>query len=622
MRLSRLARGALAAFALCIAPMLACADEALPEPIAWRQNAFSIPFKIAPVASPDEQPTEVRLYVSTNQGAKWELAQSLSPKASSFTYRTPADGEYWFAIRSVDRSGKADVEPGARPELRVIVDTIAPRLDLTATRGEAGEVRATWKAVDPLLNSESLKIEYQGNDGKWHPVAIDRPSGSGNRVTTSGTMTWWPTDAPASVAIRAEVSDRAGNVTVTHTKADAAAASDLASNGGSTPQNEAATQSPSVQAPILQAPANQPAVSGIGPKGPAPNNNSASGNSTLPRSTAQYPFALANASGVPQTTQWPTDRVAADPFGRSPIDTAQLPDRAEQSPISAPIRNQASFGSPAGDHRNLMGSGVGNSGDARMPNSAASSPSLNSQYAAMQYAAILPPGERPRYVGSRTFDLDYEVDGVGPYGIAKVELWGTRDGGHTWKSYGVDDDNRSPIRASAEGEGLYGFRIAVQSGNGLGGQPPRDSDPVQMWVVVDLTKPIVRLTGIEPGTGEHAGELLIRWEASDSALAARPITLSFSDKATGPWSIIAAGLENTSAYAWRPDNRAPDRIFVRIEARDEAGNKATFDTTEPTTLEHVRPEGRIREVHPASQASSASGPASIQGWVDGGIMGR
>ena len=40
----------------------------------------------------------------------------------------------------------------------------------------------------------------------------------------------------------------------------------------------------------------------------------------------------------------------------------------------------------------------------------------------------------------------------------------------------------------------------------------------------------------------------------------------------------------------------PDRIYLRLEARDEAGNIGIYDTTEPVSLDRHRPEGRIRGV--------------------------
>ena len=84
--------------------------------------------------------------------------------------------------------------------------------------------------------------------------------------------------------------------------------------------------------------------------------------------------------------------------------------------------------------------------------------------------SLMPIGERPRMVNLRTFELDYEVDSIGSSGVAKVELWGTRDGGRHWANYGADNDNRSPLVVSVDSEGLYGFRIVIQSGNGLSGQ--------------------------------------------------------------------------------------------------------------------------------------------------------
>ena len=66
-----------------------------------------------------------------------------------------------------------------------------------------------------------------------------------------------------------------------------------------------------------------------------------------------------------------------------------------------------------------------------------------------------------RSVNTQTFDLDYELNSVGPWGVARVEVWGTPDGGQTWQRYAVDPDNRSPARVTVPGAGTYGFWLVV-----------------------------------------------------------------------------------------------------------------------------------------------------------------
>jgi hypothetical protein len=217
---------------------------------------------------------------------------------------------------------------------------------------------------------------------------------------------------------------------------------------------------------------------------------------------------------------------------------------------------------------------------------------------------LLPPGVRPRMVNSPRFELEYEFESVGPAGIGKVELWGTRDGGRSWTSYGIDPDNRSPMSVTVAGEGLYGFRIVVESGTGLRGAPPQSGDEPEIWVGVDTIKPTARLTTADLS----GGELTIHWEAADSLLAARPIALAYSQTPGGPWTTIAAGLANSGAFAWRLDNRVPDRVYLRLEARDEAGNVQLFEAADPVSLDPVRPKGRIRGVRPVDDAPSARGP--------------
>ena len=203
-------------------------------------------------------------------------------------------------------------------------------------------------------------------------------------------------------------------------------------------------------------------------------------------------------------------------------------------------------------------------------------------------------------VGSRTFELQYDLASVGPWGVAKVELWGTHNGGHTWESYGTDPDSRSPMRVSVPSAGTYGFRILVDGADGARAQPPRSGDPPELVVHVDLQPPVARLEPVEHGQGNQADHLIIRWTAADGNLSSRPISLMYSSSPTGPWSTIAAGLENTGQYTWRIERHVPTRFYLRLEVRDTAGNQVTVDSPEPVVLQRAQPVGHLRGVRPVT----------------------
>ena len=182
--------------------------------------------------------------------------------------------------------------------------------------------------------------------------------------------------------------------------------------------------------------------------------------------------------------------------------------------------------------------------------------------------------------------------------MSTVELWGTRDGGQTWNRYAQDDDNRSPLVVTVDDEGLYGFRILVQNAGGAAVEPPRSGDEPELWVSVDLKRPIIELTAIERGEGNLADHLILRWRAEDNNLEPRPIALFFSSRPSGPWSAIATNLEDTGEYAWRVERYVPARIYLRIEARDTAGNLAAFQTREPVEFSPAELGARLRSAAP------------------------
>ena len=213
----------------------------------------------------------------------------------------------------------------------------------------------------------------------------------------------------------------------------------------------------------------------------------------------------------------------------------------------------------------------------------------------------LPRGERPRMTSSKRFNLDYSVDAAGPAGVEKIELWVTRNGGRDWDLDRVDEDRESPLLVEVTDEGIYGFRVVIVGKNGLASQTPRSGDLADLWVGVDATKPTVEITSAAYGSEDHAGQLDIRWTASDDHLGSRPVTLSFSAQADGPWTTIAASLPNSGQYFWRVDSRVPDEFYLRLEVRDEAGNVAVHRLDQPLQSAGLTPKGSIRGFEPVGK---------------------
>jgi hypothetical protein len=211
-----------------------------------------------------------------------------------------------------------------------------------------------------------------------------------------------------------------------------------------------------------------------------------------------------------------------------------------------------------------------------------------------------------RWVNSLTFDVDYDLQTVGPWGVSKVELWATRDGGREWVNFGVDPDNRSPMRVNVPAAGVYGFRLIVNGANGAAVPTPAAGEQPELIIGVDLTEPQGELQAAEIGQGNMADHLLIRWAATDENLDARPVGLFYGTEPQGPWSTIATDIDNNGQYAWRLLRQVPEKLFLRLEVRDKAGNIAVRTTPAPVMLNLPQPTGRLRSVRPVQETQDPS----------------
>jgi hypothetical protein len=199
-----------------------------------------------------------------------------------------------------------------------------------------------------------------------------------------------------------------------------------------------------------------------------------------------------------------------------------------------------------------------------------------------------------RYSDSERFSLAYELEAVGSYGVDAIELYGSVDSGRSWSLWGKDPDRSSPFDIETKEEGVFGFRIVVVGRNGLASPRPQSGETPDIVVVIDKQKPQARITGAQYGEGDRIGSLVIQYEVEDANLMTRPIALSFSDDVQGPWTTIAAGLRNDGDYVWPADPQLPRKLYLRIDATDQAGNVGTYILDQPIDAQGLAPRARIR----------------------------
>jgi hypothetical protein len=539
-----------------------------PEPIYWRQNLLTVPYQWS--SASDGQTKAVWLYVSRDRGASWQLAGDGQSHLLSFNYRAEADGEFWFAVRTTDSRDvqmPASMPPttSLQPELKVVVDTTVPRVEsLVAQLVAANTLEVHWRIADANLGTQACTVEAQfGATGDWQPVPLRNELQSGAGVW-DGTAMLILTSNNMPTAVRATVVDLANNRTRYQSSVGAdggpptPAALDAFSAPGTTGWGNG-PQTVTNQFVATAAPQPWPAdrtgwMPATGDRGGAA---SVAYGTPLGVGEDDETTPIANSElRLPQPMR--DDR----PLGNLPLQHAPAPDRtgpfhmASTSQLQSVARPQPVQNGPIDMSRSASG------------------------------AKVPPPPVNPlaRRVNSRSFVLEYELADVGELGVARVEVWGTHDGGQSWQRYVVDEDNRSPVTITVDGEGEYGFSMLITEPN-ENSRSPQPGDTPALWVEVDLEPPIARILSVDAARGRDGGELTVTWEAEDEHLEPRPIALFYSSQPTGPWTPIATSIENRGEFTWPIERHVPRRVFLKLEARDAAGNSAAFQTAEAVVTE-------------------------------------
>ncbi|MCA9027699.1 MAG: hypothetical protein KDA86_20990, partial [Planctomycetaceae bacterium] len=402
------------------------------------------------------------------------------------------DGEYAFAVRTVDREGELHPPGPLTAGLVVTVDTAPPSLNLEVEATTTGDVTVRWEARDAHLDVESLQLEHMDptTDG-WQPMQI---------IAMDSGQTSWTIKGNGSVRIRGTISDMAGNETTAESEAS------LRSNSDS----PALPDDTLLQGPIAGDDANM----------------------SVPGDLAE--------GGLPSIH--PNN----GPFSR---------------PVSVNPQQQP----------------------------AVTQPRWNNTPGPQVVSSV-------RRVNSTNFQIGYVLDDVGPSGVSSVELYLTEDDGQKWYHYGVDEDGHSPFQLTVPNDGTYGFAIRVKSGVGLAHNPPQPGEKPELVVVVDRKPPQATILPLKQGQGSSLNQLVIEWTLTDEALAEHPVALYYAERQTGPWQPITGWQPNTGQYTWNFGPELPKQVYIRLEARDAAGNIARVDSEAPMLIDLSRPTARIIEV--------------------------
>jgi hypothetical protein len=223
-----------------------------------------------------------------------------------------------------------------------------------------------------------------------------------------------------------------------------------------------------------------------------------------------------------------------------------------------------------------------------------------------------------QYSRTPRFDLNYALDG-GPSGVARIDLYVTRDDGRNWVRWSSHDGRETPLkvaldtRFNKEIEGDYGFALVPVSGAGLSDPAPTAGTAPEMKVRVDTTPPAIKV--FQPTADpNHRSALLLLWEATDRNFGREPIAIEYAEQPNGPWKSVSGGgdgvtvaggagprephrVENTGSYSWQPPpTLATPRVYLRFTAWDLAGHRNEAVTPTPILVDLTKPKARIQGI--------------------------
>jgi hypothetical protein len=164
------------------------AGAAAPRKIYTNRTAFKLPLRVEERDRPRLQ--EVQLYVREGVAGAWVMKDSVPPSQSEFIYRVTQEGEYWFAVVTVDKNGRrnpADLTQ-EQPGLVVVVDKQPPEVDVHPGSAPNGTPLLQCEIKDANPDPTKTRLEYLTADQTWQSLDALPDQPASFRVADPGAL--------------------------------------------------------------------------------------------------------------------------------------------------------------------------------------------------------------------------------------------------------------------------------------------------------------------------------------------------------------------------------------------------------------------------------------------------
>jgi len=226
------------------------------------------------------------------------------------------------------------------------------------------------------------------------------------------------------------------------------------------------------------------------------------------------------------------------------------------------------------------------------------------------------------HISSRNLIVKSKITHITRSGVKGAQLYVLKDSAD-WQKAGPEfplnltQDSPDPaalIPYTATKDGVYQFIVQPISGADTKAPDPGPNDKAQYMVMVDTTKPAIKLKSQRvTGQGLNGPLLEVEWEASDpnGNLMPEPILLEYKAEGSTQWTPIhgSKNIANSGRHTWEITDKKLWKFLIHATVTDQAGNSAEDITKEPVKVDLDKPSGTVEKVDresgtPAKQVNS------------------